>query len=360
MTQNKYLFLLLLFLLNITFGFAQLETQIIKPSESWDEDHFMFFTNRTLINNENGSISFKKNTTKQTNTLYFCRYDFANDSIEVQYKTVNLNPNKYVTDSIKYNPFYSFYEHQRIDRGIKNFYFIVGGYGKNFDKQVHSYMQRIKSNYADSLFKKVAIIVFAWGDEGHAWRYYNGVRAARRGSADFAIFQSMLDDFMSDTTYFKTHPKDITVDIAFSSMGNYLFKDYLEERKRQNIPLKKVYNKVILLGSVTSRHSLEEGHEFYGLDQMTDSLDVYVNRKDALLWTSGLMHFSPRLGRRGPKHEDELEGYINVIQMGERITMDDLPGLGHDYFLTNESLKKEILKDINENVESKESNKIKN
>ena len=354
MIQNKILILLLLSLATTVFSFAQLETQIIKPSENWDKDHFMFFTNRKLINNKDGSISFKKNTTKQTNTLYFCRYDFANDSIEVQYKTVNLSPNKYNTDSIKYNPFYSFYEHQRIGRGIKNYYFVVGGYGKNFKKQVNSYMQRIKKNYADTLFEKAAVIVFAWGDEGHAWRYYNGVRASKRGAADFAIFQSMLDDFVSDTTYFKTHPNDITISIAFSSMGNYLFKDYLEERKRQNIPLKKVYSRIILLGSVTSRHSFEEGFVFSDLDQMTDSLDVYVNRKDALLWMASLMHMSPRLGRRGPKYEDKLKSYINVIHMGDRITLDDLPGLGHDYFLTNFNLKEEILHDINKNIRSKE------
>jgi len=207
-------------------GFAQIETQIIEPSKSWDKDHFMFFTNRTPEHNDDGSITFKKHTTKQTNTLYFCRYDFDKDSIEINYKTVNLTPEKYPTDKIDFNPFYTFYEQQRIKRGIKNFYFVVGGYGKNFQKQVHSYMKRIKAAYADTLFKKAAIIVFAWGDEGHAWRYYNGVRASKRGAADFAIFQHMLDEFVSDTTYFKTHPNDLTIDIAFSSMGNYLFKEY--------------------------------------------------------------------------------------------------------------------------------------
>ena len=351
--------LIIIFLsLSVIPGFAQLETQIINPVENWNEDHFMFFTNRTLINNEDGSVSFKKHTTKQTNTLYFCRYDFEKDSIEIQYKTINKNPDTYPTDSTNYNPFYSFYEHQRIKRGIKNFYFIVGGYGKSFDKQVNSYMQRIKSTYADSLFQRVAIIVFAWGDQDRFWRYYNGEKVSKNGAADYAIFQHMFDEFITDTTYFKTHPNDITVDIAFSSMGNHLFQDYLEERKRQKIPLKKVYHRIILFGSVTSRTSLEEGHAFYDLDQMANYLDVYVNKKDILLRMAGLMDLSPRLGRKGPKHEDELADYINIIHMEDRITIDDLLGLGHDYLLTNDNLKEEILEDINKNIESKDPEKI--
>ena len=359
MTKRLLIILFILISYQVSSN-AQLKTEIIRPSEEWNLDHFMFFTNRSLINNEDGSVYFKKHTTKQTNTLYFCRYDFEKDSIEINYKTTNLNPEKHPTDKVKYNPFYSFYEHQRIKRGIKNYYFVVGEYGKNFEKQVNSYMQRIKKTYADSLFKKAAIIVFAWGDEGHAWRYYNGVRASRRGAADFAIFQHMLDEFMSDTTYFKTHPKDLTIEIVFSSMGNYMFKDYLEERKKQNIPLIKTYNKVIFLGSVASRHSLEKGHAFYELDQMTDKVDVYVNRKDALLWMAGLMHLSPRLGRRGPKHEDELPPYVRVIHIGDMMTMDDLPGLGHDYLLTNDVFQENTLNGIYNNIEEKEKSEENN
>ncbi|MCK5907069.1 MAG: alpha/beta hydrolase [Flavobacteriales bacterium] len=334
-------------------GFAQLVTETINIPESWDNDHFMFFTNRTLENNDDGSVDFKKHTTKQTNTLYFCRYDFDKDSIDINYKTVNTNPEKYPTGKIENNPFYTFYEKQRIDRGIKNFYFIVGGYGKNFDKQVNSYMQRLKNTYTDSLFNKAAFIVFAWGDEGHAWRYYNGVRASRRGAADFSIFQHMLDEFISDTTYFETHPNDLTIDILFSSMGNYMFMDYMEERKKQEIPLVKTYNKIIFLGSVAPRRSLEEGKAFYGLDKMTNTVDVYVNHKDALLFMSGIMHLSPRLGRKGPKHMDLIEKHVNVFDVTETITIDDLSGLGHDYLLTNDLFQHETLEDINENIDGK-------
>jgi len=351
---------ILILTLIATSSFAQIKTDVYKIPDSWNKDHFMFFTNRTLEKNDDGSVDFKKHTTKQTNTLYFCRYDFNKDSIDIQYKLTNTTPDKYPTGKIENNPFYSFYEKQRIERGIKNFYFVVGGYGKNFDKQVNSYMQRLKNTYSDSLFNKAAVIVFAWGDEGHAWRYYNGVRASRRGAADFSIFQHMLDEFVSDTTYFKTHPNDLTIDILFSSMGNYMFKDYLEERKKQKIPLVKTYNKIILLGSVTSRHSLEKGHAFYGLGEMTNTVEVYVNHKDALLFMSGLMHLSPRLGRKGPKNKDLIEKHVKVFDITETITIDDLPGVGHDYLLTNDLFQHEVLENINENIDEKSSKKQSN
>lgn len=342
-----------LFIFVGTSAFAQIELKKIEPAKSWDDNHFMFFTNRTLEYKKDSSITFKKHTTKQTNTLYFCRYDFEKDSIEINYKAVNTTPDKYPSEKIINNPLYTFYQKQRIERGIKNFYFVVGGYGKNFDKQVNSYMRRLKATYADSLFKKAAIIVFAWGDEDHFWRYYKGVRASKRGAADFAIFQHMMDEFVSDTAFFKTHPNDLTIDIAFSSMGNYLFKEYLEERKRQNIPIIKAYHKISLIGSVTDRHSFEQGHEFYGLNKMTDVVDVYVNNKDALLALSAMMHCGGRLGKRGPKNEDSLEDHVKIIRVSDIITIDDLPGLGHDYLLTNDILKNEILEDMNENLNNK-------
>lgn len=353
MNRIKHTLSLLLFILiGITCN-AQLDVTMLKKAKNWDQDHFMFFTNRTLEINEDGSSTFKNHTTKQTNSLHFCRYDFEKDSIEINYEVTNPS-DKYPTRRTENNPIYKFYELQRLDRGIKNFYFIVGGYGKTFNKQVGSYMKRIKSTYSDSLFNKAAIIVFAWGDEDHAYRYYNGVRASKRGAADFSIFQHMLDEFISDTTYFETHPNDLTINIVFSSMGNYLFKEYLEERKRQNIPLIKTYHRITLLGSVTSRHSLEKGNEFYDLDQMTDSLDVYVNRKDALLFMSGIMHLSSRLGRKGPKDDELVPKFINIRRISDEITMDDLPGLGHDYLLTNDQIQHEILHQINDNINQKD------
>lgn len=131
----------------------------------------------------------------------------------------------------------------------------------------------------------------------------------------------MLDEFVSDSVYFQTHPDDFTISILFSSMGNYLFKEYIEERERLNIPLVKTYNKIVFMGSVAPRNCLKEGETFAKLDQMTDSVDLYVNHKDALLWMSGLMHLRGRLGRKGPKDLAKVPDFVNVLNVDSLIVL---------------------------------------
>jgi len=337
----------LIFLLATIYlsGLAQIETTILNPSGQMSEQKAIFFTNRPMIVREDSSVTFKNKFTDKSNTLYFCSYQYDTDSIEVYYKAENKSE-KYPTEEIQGSFFYDIYKYHRIERGIKNFYVIVGGYGKSFEKQVNSYMKRIKSSYGDTLFDKALISVFAWGTEDDAYQYYNAVRQAKNGAADFAIFQHMLDEFMSDSVFWKNNPRDFKYNITFSSMANRLFMEYLENREAQNIPLVKTYNSITFLGSVAPRDSFEKGKPFYHLNQMTDSVNVFVNSKDILLKMSTAAHMKNRMGNKGPKNEEDLPGYINVHHIKDMITKKDMSGLGHDYFLTNEVLHDAILEGI--------------
>jgi hypothetical protein len=333
---------------------AQVESTVFKNSyQEYSQSMVPFFTNRPIVVNEDNSYTFKNSFTDKTNTLYFCSYDFETDSIEVNYRAINVS-DKYPEEPIKNNVFYQMYQKNRMDRGIRNFYFVVGGYGKSFKTQVHSYMKRLKTNYGDSLFNDAAIVVFAWGTEDKAYRYYNALRASKRGAADFAIFQHMLDDFVSDEKFFETHPNDLTISILFSSMGNEMFRQYLLNREKQNIPLVKTYNRILFVGSVAPRNEFEEGNAFYNLHEMADTIDVYVNSKDVLLKLSSVAHLKNRMGNKGPKDPEKLAPYINVLDIKKIITMKDMKGLGHDYLLTNPVLQDNILEATNENLQKKD------
>ena len=185
-------------------SYAQIETTVIDEAAVMSPEKAVFFTNRPLVVNEDSSITFKNKFTDKSNTLYFCSYRYDTDSIEVYYKATNLSE-KYPTGNLEYNFFYDVYKYHRLERGIKNFYTIVGGYGKSFEKQVHSYMKRIKAAYGDTLFNKALISVFAWGTEDDTYQYYHAVREAKKGASDFAIYQHMLDEFMSDTAFFENN-----------------------------------------------------------------------------------------------------------------------------------------------------------
>jgi hypothetical protein len=342
--------LLLVFLIINFTGNAQLESTILATSRNTNVNDALFFTNRPIQVNEDNSYTFLNKSTDKTNTLYFCSYDFETDSIYVNARTINLS-DKYPTEKPKYNLFKESYNYHRLERGIKKYYIIVGGYGKSFQKQVQSYMKRLKANYGDSLFNKAVIDVFAWGTEEEAYKYYNAVRKSKNGAADYAIYQHMMDDFMSDSVFWKNNPKDISVTILFSSMGNNMFKEYLEERARQNIPLVKTYSRILFVGSVAPRNAFEEGKAFHNLHEMADTVDVFVNSKDILLKLSSVAHLKNRMGNKGPKKPDELPGYINVIDIKNIITMKDMSGLGHDYLLTNPVLQEELLDAINANLD---------
>jgi len=324
---------------------SQIETTVLYQNRIIKDTKSIFFTNRPIIINKDSSVTFKNKSTKQTNKLHFCTYDYENDSIELYYSAVNHSED-YPTGKVDNNIFYNMYEFQRLNRGIKNFYFIVGGYGKSFKKQINSYMKRLKSKYGDSLFDKAVVITYAWGVEDDAWDYYHAVSASKNGAADFAIFQHMMDEFVSDENYFKTHPKDFNFQILFSSMGNHLFRKYLEKREKQNIPLVKAYNRVLFVGSVAPQNSFEEGNAFYNLNQMTDTVDVFVNSKDGLLKMSSVAHGKGRLGNKGPRDEEDLPGYINVWHIENLIGKEDKAGMGHDYLLTNPIIHEEFLKSV--------------
>lgn len=326
-------------------GRAQLETTILNRSVDASPQKAIFFTNRPLVVRPDNSYTFQNKFTDQSNTLFFCSYNFTSDSIELYYRAVNYS-DKYPTEKMQTNFFYDIYAYHRLERGIKNFYIIVGGYGKSFDKQVNSYMQRLKSNYGDTLFNKALVSVFAWGTEDDAHQYYRAVRESKKGAADFAIFQHMLDEFISDTAFFSEHPKDFRVSILFSSMGNNLFKEYLERREAQDIPLVKTYYRILFVGSVAPRNSFEKGEAFAKLHQMADSVDVFVNSKDILLKMSSVAHLKSRLGNKGPKQEEDLPDFIRVHHIEDIITRQDMAALGHDYLLTNTVLRDALLEGI--------------
>jgi len=349
-----YINLLILFLVSGSNVNAQLESTIFTSAKTTiQESDALFFTNRPILVNKDNSFTFLNKSTDKTNTLYFCSYDFETDSIYVNARAINLS-DKYPTEKPKYNLFYDSYKYHRLERGIKRYYIIVGGYGKSFKKQVQSYIKRLKANYGDTLFNKAVVNVFAWGTEEEAYKYYNAVRKSKNGANDFAIFQHMLDDFMTDIEFWEKYPKDISFTILFSSMGNNLFKEYLEEREKQGIPLVKTYKRILFVGSVAPRNAFEKGEAFHNLHEMADSVDVFVNSKDVLLKLSSVAHLKNRMGNKGPKKPDELPGYINVLDIKDIIIMKDMAGLGHDYILTNPVLQDQLIQAINTNIENED------
>ena len=120
-------------------------------------------------------------------------------------------------------------------------------------------MFRLQDQYAETLKASTAIITFAWGDQSVAQFYYKGKRSANRAANDFAIFQHMLESFLSDSIFFPEHPNDVSYKLVCMSMGNQLLKRYLIKREKQGIDLVPVYDRAIFIGSDAATDSFEEG-----------------------------------------------------------------------------------------------------
>ena len=249
----------------------------------------------------------------------------------------------YPTEAVDNNIFYKIYDALRINKGIKNFIFVIPGYGKTFEKQLTDFMFRLQKVYADTLSEKTAIITFAWGDQAVSPFYYKGKRSANRAANDFSIFQHMLEEFLADSAFFAHNPNDLSLNLICTSMGNQLLKRYLIKREKQGIDLVPVYDIISFIGSDAGIDSFEKEKGFHNLTEMTDSVFVYVNRKDFPLIMSQYLNMKLRMGRAGVTNLDELPGTVTVIDLTNVISWEDLPAMGHDYLLRNKEITSESI-----------------
>jgi len=334
-----FLTLLVLLLISIN-GKARIDTHWIDTIRHAERDLGFFFTNRPMKETKDGSSAFRNRWVRQTGNLYFSLYDFQKDSIIVKYRATKTCDKKvYPTAAVDSNIFYGMYQDLRLKKGITNFVFIIPGYAKTFEKQLNDFMFRLQKAYADTLSERTAIITFAWGDQSVSQFYYKAKRSANRAANDFAIFQHLLEDFLGDSAFFSKNPNDLKIYLLCTSMGNQLLKRYLIKREKQGIDLVPVYDKMVFIGSDAGIDSFEEGKGFHNLMQMTDSVTVYVNRRDWPLTMSQYMNMKLRMGRGGISNLHELSPTVQVLDVTDVISWEDLPALGHDYLLRNKEIK---------------------
>lgn len=325
-------------------GEAQIDGQWLDSTIHGNHDMGYFFTNRPLKNTDGGVVAFRNRWTRQTRNLHFCLYDYDSDSILLKYRATKTCDKKvYPTEHVENNIFYEVYENFRLKRDIRNLIFVVPGYGKTFDAQIKSFMFRIQKSYSDSLKGSTAVVLFAWGDQAVAPFYYKGKRSANRAANDFSIFQQMLESFQADSTFFKDKPNDLSYTLLCTSMGNQMLKRYMIKRERQGIDLVKVYDRIVMIGSDASSDSFAEGKGFHNITGMTDYVSILVNRKDGPLTMSQYMNMKNRLGKVGPTNLHELPENIKVWDVTEMIAWEDLPAMGHDYFLRNSEIRDQLL-----------------
>ena len=133
--MRQLVHLIFLLLLISVPGQAQIESHLLDTTTHKERTLGLFFTNRPLKKTDDGSVAFRNRWTRQTGRLYFSLYNFETDSIILKYMATKTCDKKvYPIGPVENNVFYTIYDNLRIKKGIKNFVFVIPGYGKTFEK----------------------------------------------------------------------------------------------------------------------------------------------------------------------------------------------------------------------------------
>jgi hypothetical protein len=313
---------------------GQIQLEWIDTTYHRDYSTMYFFTNRPAIISDSGRIDFRDKYQYGTDTLTFGTYHILADSFEIKYRA-SYGDNPTLDVPRDKNFLYKIYENLVVKKGIRHFEIVIPGYAKTFSDQRHNFIKGLKESYRDSLIEDVAIITYAWADEWRAYKYHKAKQSAEEGAKDYFLFHHLLSSMMRDTSFMNNIPRNFTVGLLCTSMGNELIKRFVLKADENGIELHKTYSHILMVGSDASWDSFEEGKGFDRIDRLTDSVYVVMNRKDGPLIMSQVFNMKKRLGRHGPHRPWELPDYVKVYDITGQLTRNDLGKLNHDYLLRN-------------------------
>ncbi len=113
-----------------------------------------------------------------------------------------------------------------------------------------------------------------------------------------------------------------------------------------------LFSEVVLLNADADWQVLDAGEPMANLNQYSDRIHVYSNRKDeALLISETTKNRLKRLGRHGPKDMTQISSRTVVVDTTSEITEEQKNAIGSDLFLSNaESILSELTGDLKEAV----------
>jgi hypothetical protein len=332
--------ILLCSLLMSTYG--QIEIEWIDTTTQADYTPMFYFTNRPALISKSGYVDFVDKYQHGTDTLTFGTYHFDTDSFTIKFRASYAGHLFYDVPREE-NFLYKVYQDLVVKKGVRHFEIVIPGYAKSFSDQRYNFFKGLKENYQDSLINDLAIIFYPWADEWRAWKYHKAKKSAEEGAVDYFLFHTLLSSMMMDSSFLKD-AKKFTVGLTCTSMGNELLKRFVLKADQYGIQLNKTYNHIMMIGSDASWNSFEEGKGFDRLDRLTDSVYVFMNRKDGPLIMSQVFNMKKRLGRHGPRRPWKIPDFVQVYDITGQLILKDLVKLNHDYLLRNPYFKESLIK----------------
>lgn len=334
---------------------GQIEVEWIDTTTQANDTPMFFFTNRPAIISGDGTVDFADKYEHGTDTLTFGTYHSDSDSFAIKFRASYAGHLFYDVPREE-NFMYKVYQDLVVKKGIRHFEIVIPGFAKTFSDQRHNFFKGLKENYQDSLINDLAIIFYPWADEWRAWRYHKAKKSAEESAVDYFLFHDLLSNMLQDSSFMK-NARPFTVGLTCTSMGNELLKRFVLKADEQGIELHKTYNHIMMVGSDASWDSFEEGKGFDRLDRLTDSVYVFMNRKDGPLIMSQVFNMKKRLGRHGPRRPWELPDFVQVYDITGQLVLKDLAKLNHDYLLRNPYFKESLITSYRNRREPRESSR---
>ncbi len=199
----------------------------------------------------------------------------------------------------------------------------VHGYATSFESA-------IKNGAELSRIYDKNVVVFSWPSDGSLFpilAYKNDRTDARLSAAAFARGLMRLYDFLKGINRGQECGADIH--LMCHSMGNYVMRHGLQEMRRIEGYLPRMFDRIFLMAADEDYDTFERDHKLGPLHEMGNMVHVYFNSGDTALVVSDKTKQNPtRLGSRGPRSPHTVPGNVEIVDASQVVG----GIMEHDYY----------------------------
>lgn len=200
----------------------------------------------------------------------------------------------------------------------------IHGYNKDYQESINE-IYDLEKYLQPFLGYPPVIVGFSWPSNGNVLHYLSDREEARDSVGAFTRFLLDINSLVTDC---EQHCFSTTFCIAHS-MGNYLLRKGMEymSDKLGTPKGRLLFDETIMLAPDLSARDIEKGGKADYISDFSRRVHVYYSKHDVELKASSAKRFSsPRLGRHGASHYENLPDNVVVVDAKKYANNDAING----------------------------------
>ena len=221
--------------------------------------------------------------------------------------------------------------------------FFVHGFNTNLNSALGA-LQEMHEKYVENGNNGIKhIVMFTWPAMGSVFEYRDDYRDAELSGFSLARVLLKLETFYQDfLVTMGNEPCNSNLHFMTQSMGAVVLESMLNNLVSQNIILRVLFDKVLLMAADVDWIALEEPKPLYSLVDICQTVHIYIHRGDLALGASETAkNPANRLGKYGPKNKNLIPSNISCIDV-TNVPSGNFP-LNHSYFRTSDQVIADVL-----------------